>query len=151
VVADERDVIRLRTNFRNNPVEDVYVYRSSGSLESARNLFMNYVNEINLLKERPVFYNTLTTNCTMSIWFNTLTNRNHLPFNWKILVSGYLPELLYDHGRLQTHGLDMAELQKQMHVNARAKAAGDASDFSKRIRMQTQTAPAAIETPEEAK
>ena len=30
VVADERDVIRLRTNYRKDPPEDVYVYRCAG-------------------------------------------------------------------------------------------------------------------------
>ena len=30
VVADERDVIRLRTNYRHDPPEDVYVYRVQG-------------------------------------------------------------------------------------------------------------------------
>ena len=148
VVADERDVIRLRTNYRHNPVEDVYVYRAAGPRENAINLFMNYVNEINRLNREPTFYNTLTTNCTTNIWFNTLTNRNHLPFNWKILVSGYLPELLYEHGRLATRGLDMAALQTHVHVNARAQAADDSADFSRLIRTPVSAADATTYAPQ---
>jgi hypothetical protein len=67
VVADERDVIRLRTNYRKDPPEDVYVYRMSGPAENARRLFVEYLEEINALKERPQWYNTLTTNCTTAI------------------------------------------------------------------------------------
>ncbi len=47
VVADERDVIRLRTNYRQDPPEDVYVYRLQGSLEDGRRLFLEYVEKIN--------------------------------------------------------------------------------------------------------
>lgn len=135
VVADERDVIRLRTNYRQDPPEDVYVYRAAGDIAEARNLFMEYIRKINGLKTQPAFYNTLTTNCTTTIWMNTLVNPRHLPFNWKILVSGYLPELLYDYDRLQDGDLPFADVQRRAHVNARAQAAGDGPDFSRRIRQ----------------
>lgn len=59
VVADERDVIRLRTNYRRDPPEDVYLYRVRGDSESARRFFLEYVHEINRLREHPEFYNTL--------------------------------------------------------------------------------------------
>ena len=48
VVADERDVIRLRTNVR-VPREDVYVYRLKGPIEDGRRLFLEYMKEINSL------------------------------------------------------------------------------------------------------
>ena len=94
VVADERDVIRLRTNYRRDPPEDVYVYRISGDLENGRRVFMEYMRQINSLASPPEFYNTLTTNCTTDIWMNTLVNDDHLPFSWKILASGYVPQYL---------------------------------------------------------
>src|SRR6185503_17046902 len=53
VVADERDLIRLRTNYRKDPPEQVYVYRVKGSREGARRVFMSYVEAINELKTRP--------------------------------------------------------------------------------------------------
>lgn len=134
VVADERDVIRLRTNYRHDPPEDVYVYRAQGDLDNGRRLFLEYVQRINALHERPEFYNTLTTNCTTTIWMNSRVNPSHLPFDWKILASGYLPEFLYQQGRLDTHDLPFAELQRRAHVNAKAQAADGATDFSRRIR-----------------
>jgi hypothetical protein len=133
VVADERDVIRLRTNYRRDPPEEVYIYRIIGDIEDGRRLFLAYVDQLNQLKARPEFYNSLTTNCTTNIWLNTRINSNHPPFSWKILASGYVPEYLYEIGRLD-NTLPFPEIQKRAHVNSRAQAADTAFDFSKRIR-----------------
>jgi len=133
VVADERDVIRLRTNYRRDPPEQVYLFRIKASPENARRLFLEYVAELNRLKERPEFYNTLTTNCTSTIWMNARVNDGRLPYSWKLLVSGHVPELLYEKGKLDT-GLPFAELQKSSLINARAAAADHAADFSTLIR-----------------
>ena len=134
VAADERDVIRLRTNYRRDPPEDVYVYRVRGSLEAARRLFMQYMEQMDALRTQPEFYNTLTTNCTTNIWMNARVNPGHPPLSWKILASGYVPEYMYEQGRLEDMGLSFDELQRRAHVNARAKAADTAPDFSRRIR-----------------
>lgn len=133
VVADERDVIRLRTNYRKDPPEQVYVYRMQGSIENGRRLFLNYMAEINSLAARPRFYNTLTTNCTTNIWLLARANPGHVPFSWKVLASGYVPEYLYEIGRLDNR-VPFAELQRDALVNARAQAADAAADFSRRIR-----------------
>jgi hypothetical protein len=134
VVADERDAIRLRTNYRRDPPEDVYVYRISGPIEAGRRLFLEYMQRINALRAQPEFYNTLTTNCTTDIWTNAHVNPGRVPLSWKILASGYVPEYLYEQGRLETMGLSFPELQQRAHVNARAEAADKAADFSRRIR-----------------
>jgi uncharacterized protein DUF4105 len=133
VVADERDVLRLRTNYRRDPPEQVYLYRLRGSLEDARRLFLAYVAEINSLHDKPQFYNSLTTNCVGSIWTLSRVNRDHLPYSWKILLSGYVPEMLYENDRVDT-SIPFAELQKRAHINARALAADADPDFSQRIR-----------------
>lgn len=134
VVADERDVIRLRTNYRHHPPEDVYIYRLPGSLENGRKLFVEYINKINKLYKSPEFYNTLTTNCTTNIWLHSKVNPEHPPFSWKILASGFVPEYLYELGRLDTR-VSFPELQRSAYVNPRAQAAATAADFSRRIRM----------------
>jgi Domain of unknown function (DUF4105) len=139
IVADERDVIRLRTNYRHDPPEDVYVYRVQAPLEAARRVFIEYMQQINNLRAHPEFYNTLTSNCTTDIWVNTLVNDQHLPFSWKILVSGYVPRYLYEQGRLDTR-VPFLELRERAHVNARAQAADAAPDFSRRIREATPAA-----------
>jgi hypothetical protein len=132
VVADERDVIRVRTTYR-QPQEDVYIYRIKGPRKNLRRVFLDYMNSINAMRERPRFYNTLTTNCTTSIWMHTRMNPESPPLSWKILLSGYLPDYLYDLGRLDTTR-PFAELEKLSHVNARAHAADKDTVFSQRIR-----------------
>jgi len=135
VVADERDIVRLRTNYRKNPPEQVYLYRLHGPAENGRRLFLEYVERLNSLKEHPEWYNTLTTNCTSVIWLNSRINPQHLPYSWKILLSGHVPEFLYEHGKLDSD-VPFDELQRRAHINALAQAADQAADFSQRIRAR---------------
>lgn len=141
VVADERDVIGLRANHRRHPPEQVYLYRLQVPIEDVRRLFLEYLHEINALHDRPRFYNALTTNCTTSVWMNTRVNPDHLPFDWRLLVSGYVPRLLYEHGRLDSRGQSFADLQHRALINARAQAADGAEDFSRRIRERRRARP----------
>lgn len=134
VVADERDVVRLRTSYRKDPPEDVYVYRLHRPLENGRRVFLQYMQRINDLQARPEFYNTLIDNCTTGIWMNARINPGHVPLSWKVLASGYLPEYLHGVGMLAP-GVPFAELQRLGYINPRARAAGDAEDFSRLIRV----------------
>jgi hypothetical protein len=133
VVADERDVIRVRTNYRRDPPEDVYIYPLRVPRENIRRVFLEYVRKMNALRERPEFYNTLTTNCTTAILMNTRVNPESLPLSWKVLMSGYTPAYVYESGRMD-RSLPFEELQRRSLVNAAAQAADQAPDFSRRIR-----------------
>lgn len=132
VVADERDVVRLRTNYRG---EHVWMYRLVPPRpDTARALLLDYVKSINELVEQPAWYNALTDNCTTSI----LRHVRHLTpdtswLDWRLIANGYLPERLYEHGRLDT-SLPFEELVRRSQIDARAKAADQAPDFSARIR-----------------
>ncbi len=144
VVTDERDVIRVRTTFR-QPQEDVYVYRVRTPLKNIRRVFMEYIKTINELRERPGFYNTLTTNCTTNILMHTRVNPESPPMSWKILLSGYLPEYLYELGRIDT-SRPFAKLERLSHVNERAHAADRDPAFSQRIREGLPVPPPLPET-----
>jgi Domain of unknown function (DUF4105) len=133
IVADERDVIRLRTNYRKNPPEDVYLYRIQARKENIRRLFVEYLRKINELHEKPAFYNTMLDNCTTAIWFNTRVNPGHLPFSWKILLSGYVPEYLYESKSLDNQH-PFEALQRLAYINPVAQTADQSPDFSQRIR-----------------
>ena len=133
IVGDERDLIRLRTNYRKDPPEDAYLYRTNAPPENVRRLFLSYFEKINELKEQPVFYNTLTTNCTTNVLMHTKVNPGNHRYSWKILLSGYAPLYAYESGRLDT-SLPFEELKRRSHINAAAQAANDAVDFSQRIR-----------------
>ena len=132
VVADERDVVGVRTTYR-QPQEDVYIYRVKGPLKNARRVFLDYLKGMNELHERPSYYNTLTTNCTTSILMHTRMNPESPPMSWKILLSGYVPDYLYELGRLDTTH-SFVELERLSRVNERAHAAGADAAFSQRIR-----------------
>jgi Domain of unknown function (DUF4105) len=133
VVGDERDIVRLRTNVRQDPPEHVYLYRLRGSRVSGQRLFLEYVRRINQLHQRAEWYNTLTTNCTNNIWLHSRINPGHVPYSWQVLLSGYLPEYLYARGKLDTD-MTFAELQRHAQINALAQLADGAEDFSRRIR-----------------
>jgi uncharacterized protein DUF4105 len=133
VVADERDVIRVRTNYRKSPPEDVYLFRVNAPVENGRRFFLDYMRDINRLREHPRFYNTLTTNCTTMILAHAAVNPGHIPLSWKVLLSGYAAEYVYDEGRLD-RTLSFEELKRRSHINAVAQAADQAPDFSRRIR-----------------
>ena len=133
VVADERDLIGVRTTYR-RPQEDVYLYRLRLPLAPMRRLFMDYVRRINALAAHPEFYHTLTTNCTTNILLHAQASGGQVRYNWKILLSGYTAEYAYEMGWLDT-SLPFAELRQRSHINARAQAANGAPDFSQRIRF----------------
>lgn len=133
IVGDERDLIRVRSNYRKDPPEEVYLYQLPGSIENGRRIFVEYMKSINSLREHPKFYDTLIANCTNVIWMHSRVNPGHVPFSWKILLTGYLPEYIYEQGRMHTN-LPFPELQRRSLINANALQADQASNFSQRIR-----------------
>jgi hypothetical protein len=133
VAADERDVIRLRTNYRKD--EEVYLYRVKVPPEVARAMFLTYVAYLNKLKDHPEWYNEVTRNCTTTLQKPLAADVNNpQPWNYRFLLNGTLDELLYDRGRLVTGGLPFPELKQREHINAAAQAANRSPDFSALIR-----------------
>jgi hypothetical protein len=132
VVADERDVIRLRTNYR-QPREQVYIYRTRLPTEDQRRLFLSYVAKVDELSRSPEWYNTLEDNCTTGVLQRTHAYKGRAHYNWKVLLSGYAAEYGYELGMLDT-SIPFAELRERCLVNARAELADKADDFSRRIR-----------------
>jgi len=130
VVADERDLVRLRTNYRQG--EDVYLYRLRGTPEQARKLFLDYLRRLNSLHERPEWYNAVTDNCTTGIRTQRAA-ADRAPWDWRMLVNGFGNELLYERGRIDTN-LPVAELKRRSLINDKAQAADQNPDFSARIR-----------------
>jgi hypothetical protein len=131
IFADERDVIRLRTNFRN---EDVYLYRTTATPSEARKILMSYVSHANSLKEQPAFYNALTSNCATSVVTDVRGAGVPAKMGWEVLLSGYAAHQAYANGRLDT-SLLFEELRRRSHINAAARAAGNDAEFSRSIRM----------------
>ena len=97
VVADERDVVRLRTNYRG---EEVYLYRLRTPPDRVRTMFRAYLREINRLRERPEWYNALTHNCTTAIRGLMPADTAGSWRSWKLFLNGHLDELAYQVGAL---------------------------------------------------
>jgi hypothetical protein len=133
VVADERDLIRLRTRYRN---AEVYVYPTVATPEQSQQLFVDICQRINQLAARPEFYHTFGNNCTTNIveHVNELSE-NRVPFTWKVLLPGYSAQYAYDLGMLDNR-LDFEELQTIALVNDLADEYFDEPDFSQRIRAR---------------
>jgi len=127
-VSDERDVVRLRTNYRKG--EETYLFHTRATPEHARATLLNYLKKINRIRNRPEWYNALTNNCTTNI--ATLAGEPQL--DWRVLLNGRADQMLFERGDLATGNLPFAQLKQQAHINAAARAANDAPDFSRRIR-----------------
>lgn len=130
IAADERDVIRVRTNVRG---EDDYLYRIQMPASAMRSLFLAYVDQANGLVHAPRFYNTVTANCTTLVYHMMKHIVRSLPLNYSLLLTGYLPEHVYRIGGLDSH-YSFAELRTRGRITERARAADHSESFSTDIR-----------------
>ncbi|WP_294540007.1 DUF4105 domain-containing protein [uncultured Rhodoblastus sp.] len=119
LAGDERDIIRLRTNVRR---EDVRLFRMNTRPVVAREILLTYVDEANDLADRPRWYNTLTTNCTTVVFHIVRAVAPGMPFDWRVLVSGYLPDFAYERGALDS-SLPFPQLREKSKISPRAIAA----------------------------
>jgi hypothetical protein len=127
--ADERDLLTLR-KVRN---EQIQLYRLGTPPERARALLAEYIKQANDLAARPRFYNTLTTNCTTTIFNMVRAVTASIPFDWRIILTGHLPGYLYDHGAVDT-SIPLEELRQRADVTSRIDEGLSEVEFSSRIR-----------------
>lgn len=132
IAADERDIVRTRSNARH---EAVYLYSLGLSPAHLRTLFLGYLEAAESLRQAPSFYNTLTSNCTTIVFDLARHIAPGLPADYRLLLSGHFAEYAYDQGAL-ARGYDYARLQALGHINPRALQADreTGSDFSAAIR-----------------
>jgi hypothetical protein len=130
IACDERDVIRVRTNVRG---EDDYLYRIRMPAADIRSLFLSYVSAANELARTPRFYNTITANCTTIIYQMTKRIVDHLPLDYRLLLSGYLPAYIHKIGGLDAR-YSLQELRARGRITERAKKSDRRATFSADIR-----------------
>ena len=131
IAADERDVVRLRTNVRG---EDVYLYRLCIPVSAMRSLFIGYIDEANTLATAPRFYHTITVNCTSLVYHMMRRIVGHLPLSYRLLFSGYLPEYVYRVGGLDRR-YSLQELRALGRITDRARKSDRSDTFSADIRQ----------------
>lgn len=132
VVGDERDLIKLRTNYRK---DDVYIYRTRATPQQARGMFADVFQRVNQLKEQPEFYHTFANNCTTNIvrHVNNLSPEL-VPYDYRVLLPGLTAELAYELGLLDTD-LSFEETKRRALVTDLAQRHAETPDFSARIRQ----------------
>lgn len=130
VVADERDVIGLRAKHRG---EQIFLYHLRIPKKQAHALLLAYLREINRLAKLPRWYNALTHNCTIAIRYHNKEIGAAQALNWKLFANGYLDELGYERGTINT-SLPFSELRRRSDITEKVKAANEDADFSRRIR-----------------
>ena len=99
VASEERDIIYTRTNARG---EQVYLFPIDNLTKTEiQQLFEAYLTAADDLQAQPQWYNTLTSNCTNIIFYMAhAISGGELPWDYRVWVSGWLPNYLYDLGIL---------------------------------------------------
>ena len=131
VVADEKDLIRLRTRHRN---AEVYIYPTIADAEKSKELFVNVMKRINQLAVKPEFYHTVLNNCTTSIVKHVNeVSPNRVPYNYSVLLPGLSAKYAYDLGLLD-RTISFPELKKRCNVTELSEQFYDSDQYSNRLR-----------------
>jgi hypothetical protein len=130
IAADERDIVRLRTNVRR---EDTFLFRLKMPVSAMRSLLLAYVEEANTLGRIPRFYHTISGNCTTLVWRMLKRIVHPLPFSYRVLFSGYLPEYVYEVGALDRR-YPIEALRTLGDISERARGSDRSAEFSRDIR-----------------
>ena len=131
LATTERDSVRLRSNVRG---EDVRLYRLNTPPEQARALLVEYASQSTALAEQPKFYNSITANCATVVFKIVRAAGGTLPFDWRLVVNGFLPGYLYDRRAVVTT-MPLGELMERARISEKARAADQSPDFSRAIRV----------------
>ena len=140
-ISDERDVVRLRTNYRHG--EEVYLFHTKATVEQAHVIFLDYLARANRMHEHAEWYNALTNNCSTNIApYIAQAQHERVPLDYRLVLNGRADELLYERGDIETAGLPFSTLKEKAHINAVARTANDSPEFSSLIRRNRPGFPA---------
>ena len=134
VVADERDLIQLRTN---HWLDEVYLYRLNLTADESQEMFLDVMRRVDALADQPEFYNTISNNCSLNLFEHLKKIRPetiHLD-DIRVLLAGGADRMLYDAGLLRSE--DTFERTKEAaRVNYAAYRWRDNPQFSSLIRVR---------------
>ena len=145
IASEERDIIYTRSNTRG---EQVYLFPISHLQQrEVKALFESYLSAADELNTKPAWYNTLTSNCTNIIFYMArIVSGDRLPWDYRIWVSGWLPNYLYNVGMLDANPektgqpWSMETWYERTHINPKVRGFQNSSDihnsdFSTQIRQ----------------
>lgn len=131
IAGDERDLVKSRIAIRG---EDVRLYRIASTPRMRRKILALSIAQMNRLAARPRFYNTIFYNCTTEIGRIVWAAGHRFPLNWRLVLTGYVAEYLYDLALLD-RSRSISALKDNADIRARAGSiVGDDPEFSRRIR-----------------
>jgi hypothetical protein len=131
VVADEEDVIKLRSNHRK---DIVYLYRANTTPERARAMLTSMLSTANDIAEHPRFYHTVTSTCTTNIVRHVnIINPGRVRPDWRILAPKYVDAYAMEIGLLDVDEPTIEEARLAHRINDRAMDE-TLGPFSERIR-----------------
>lgn len=156
IAAEERDIIYTRTNARG---EQVYLFPVSNLQQhEVKSLFESYLTAADELNAKPAWYNTLMSNCTNIIFYMArIVSGDRLPWDYRIWVSGWLPNYLYEVSMLDANPKKDAQpwsmdtWYERTHINAKVRgfdnqvgdSATNSRKFSEQIRQDIPIPPLA--------
>ena len=134
LIGDERDLIGLRANIRE---DRVFLYPLRGEPQQVKELFVAMLKRAEKLRREPEFYNTITSTCTTNLvsHFEQL-RREPLDFELRILLPADSDELAWELGLIDFDGT-LEEAQRRFLINGRTKMLDDGKAWSRQIRQAT--------------
>ncbi|MEJ8475435.1 DUF4105 domain-containing protein [Roseibium algae] len=130
--ATERDIVKLRTNYRG---ENVSVFPVELTPAQRRTMFLSFVDLAQKLESKSAFYNTVKANCTTVVYQLAKTLQPNLPMDWRLVLSGHLPEYLFNLGVLGGEG-SLDARRASAHISDRARQNVPGVAFSQLIRSE---------------
>jgi len=131
VMADETDVVQLRTNYRKDTVR---LYPLALKDTRVQKLFSDMAKKVNRIHEKAVFFNTAIHSCTTSISQHLRHIGVHLPKHHILyLLPGTIDSIFHTQGLLDTK-LPLEEARVHFNVTHKGQKCKPTEDFSQCIR-----------------
>lgn len=134
ILADERDLVGLRSNYR---MEDVYLYPSPLTPEKIQTLLLDVLDRANSLATTPEYYGTIKDNCTTALVKHLNKVRDEpIKFSIDLLLNGHIPEMAWREGNIGDPNTPFEQVKNEHRISERAINYGTGPDFSRVIRSE---------------
>lgn len=131
VIANEADVVKLRTNHRDNKV---FLYPLNLGSEQLAKLFLDMARRAQKLQQEPEFYNTFFNACvTNLVWHINRVKKEKIPFHPSIIISGYVDRYFHKLGLFATD-LPYQSARQKYYVTDVAQTHDNKIHFSRHLR-----------------
>jgi len=139
VIADESDVIKVRTNTIGATVR---IFPIQAEKKRVQDVFLDMLKRADKLGKEPEFYNTIWNNCTTNIIKHTKRfSDKPIPFwDYRYLIPEDIDKIAYKLNMIDTN-LPYKEARKHFDISEIARASENSKDFSKAIRANIVTRP----------